>query len=204
MAMIIAVITLGMASCGSEDDEPESSDIDYLEVTVNGETKTIEFPKGFGLYLENTGFADASGKEMSLLMLGGSVVLGRIGTLTMPIAVYTYKSGTYNFRPITKFSDSPYTFFDDDWWQFVYEHDDIKKPFETAILIESSGSEYYSANGSLKVNSVKQCQISFQGKKSEAYTIEATFTSKLVNKNDKNDKKDCTGKFSLTISPDDD
>ena len=77
MAMIIAVITLGMASCGSEDDEPESSDIDYLEVTVNGETKTIEFPKGFGLYLENTGFADASGKEMSLLMLGGTVVLGR-------------------------------------------------------------------------------------------------------------------------------
>lgn len=208
MALMVASLSLVMAACGSDkDDEPaDGGEKDYLEVTLDGDTKRVEFPKGYGIYIAMDGFKDASGKDMTLFSLGGSVSLGRIGTLTMPIAVYTYKSdfnmtpGSYSFRPIRNAGEVLF----DDWWLFFFDEEDIKKPFETAICLDSSGSEYYSSSGNLNVKSVKSCQISFHGIRADAYTIEATFTSKLVNKDNKNDKKDFTGKFSLTYAPEDD
>lgn len=208
VAMMMAVMLPGLTACGSDDDEPDSGDVDFFELTIDGNTKKNEYPQGIGNILLD-GYKDASNKEMSLFNMTG-YSFGRMGDIEMPIAVYTYKSdfnmrtGTYSFRAITKFSDSPYTYKEADWWKFVYEEEDIKKPFETAIWYTSSGNDYYSCNGTLNIKSIKSTKVSILGISGEGYAIEANFSCTLVNENDKSDIMDCKGRFRLTYCPEDD
>lgn len=208
VAMLMAVMTVGLSACGSDDDdEPDIGDIDFIELTIDGITKRADYPKGIG-NITTDGYKDASDKEMSLFNLTG-YDFGRMGDIIMPIAVYTYKSdfnmktGSYGFRQIK--NTGPDVLFEHDWWIFVYEEDDIKKPFETAIwYTASTGEEYYSNSGMLNVKSVKPTKLSLLGIPSDGYIIEATFSCKLVNENNKSDIKDCNGRFSLTYCPEDD
>ena len=204
-AMMMAVMTLGLTACGSDDDEPESGDLDYFEVTIDGNTKTLELPVGLGIVTYMSGYKDANGKEMSLVHSEG-LGLGRMGNIMMPFAVYTYKSdfnmkaGTYSFRPITNAGEVIF----DDWWNFMFEEDDVKKPFETAINLTVDGKEYYSTIGTLKVTSIDKRQVTILGQKTEGYLIKATFTCTLAKEKDKSDTKECNGRFSLTYFPEDD
>lgn len=203
----MAVMTAGLTACGDDNDEPESeNENDYIEFTIDGTSKTIELPKGlFNLNLD--GYKDKAGKEMTFFNVSG-FELGRIGTIMMPIALYTYKSdfnmktGSYSFRQIKNTGDD--LLFDHDWWIFFYEDEDYKKPFETAIWLTSSNNEYYSINGSINVKSIKPTTFTFEGIKGNGYTIEAAFSCTLANENDKNDTKNCSGKFRLTYLPEDD
>ena len=204
VAMMMATLSLGLTACGDDNDEPDGGDNDYFEVTIDGNTKKVESPKGFDIYLDAG--KDKSGKEMTFFNAAG-LSLGRIGTVEMPIAVYTFKSdfnmktGTYSFRPITNAGEEII----DDWWNFIYEDDDVKKTFETAMCLTTTDyTDYYSSNGTLNVKSIKKCQVTFQGIKAEGYTIEATFSCKLVKEKDKSNTKECTGRFRLTYFPEDD
>lgn len=208
VAMMMAVMTAGLTACGNDnDDEPEGDNVnDYIEFTIDGTSKTIELPKGlFNVNMD--GYKDKDGKDMTFFNISG-LGLGRIGTVMMPIALYTYRSdfnmktGSYSFRHIKNIGDD--MFFDHDWWIFFYEDEDVKKPFETAIWLTSSNNEYYSINGTMNVKSIKPSTFTFEGIKGNGYTIEASFSCTLANENDKNDTKNCTGKYKLTYLPEDD
>lgn len=205
VAMMMAVMLPGLTACGS-DDEPENGDVDFIELTIDGNTKKNEYPQGIGNILVD-GFKDASNKDMSLFNLTG-YSFGRMGDIEMPIAVYTYKSdfnmktGTYRFRAIKNMGED---IIFDDWWNFVYEDEDIKKPFETALWYTSSSNiDYISSSGTLNIKSIKSTKVSILGISGEGYAIEGNFTCTLVNENDKSDIKNCTGRFRLTYCPEDD
>jgi len=203
---MMALMTAGLTACGDDSDEPDGENgNDYIEFTIDGTSKTIELPKGFNASID--GYKDKNGKEMSFFNISG-FELGRVGSIMMPIAVYTFRSdfnmktGSYSFRHIKNIGDD--LMFDHDWWIFLYEEDNFKKPFETAIWLTSSNNEYYSINGTMDVKSIKPVTFTFEGIKGNGYTIEATFTCTLANENDKNDTKACTGKYRLTYTPEDD
>ena len=92
---LMAVFPLSFVSCGDDDEEETKATytIDYLEVTIDGTTKKVEI-MAYSCY---TGHEDKDGNHMEVISADGHPI-GRLGTISAPIAVYQYKSD-FDMKP---------------------------------------------------------------------------------------------------------
>lgn len=194
--------------------DDQISDLDFIEATIDGQTKKGEWLPG--VYLNPRNGKDKDGKQMVSLCV--EIELGRMGFMSLPIALYRYKSdflsmtsGTYPMRRngYDGFMLLTYGFtydYSSGWPQIV--EDDIQYPFDASVeLLTDDHSHYYSTNGTTVIKSIMERTISFEGYPTKAYTIIGTFSCKLAyydedkHADDMSKTKECSGSFQVTYIP---
>ncbi|MBR5060687.1 MAG: hypothetical protein IKX24_00930 [Prevotella sp.] len=204
---VMAVCSLVVSSCGGDDDDDEgsSSELDYIEVTIDGTTKKTEYVPGLGFTYEVN---DEKGNKMDLFRVE-YLSLGKMGEISMPIALYTYKSdfkaqtGKYRLRK-GSWEDFYYGYIDGKSYE-LKESDRVCKPFDLWVLyVLDDNSEYVAdSEGTYSITQVAERTYTFEGLSEKGYVMKGSFSCKLKCAKT-GDVKDCKGTFQYTYAPEDD
>jgi hypothetical protein len=204
---MMAACGLVMSSCGGDDDDDDgsSSELDYIEVTIDGMTKKVEYIPGLGFTYEVN---DEKGNKMDLFRVE-YLSLGKMGEICMPIALYTYKS---DFKAQTRkyrlrggsWEDFYFGYIDDKSYE-LKESDGVCKPFDLWILYVSDDNNEYVADseGTYSMTQVAERTFTFEGLSEKGYVMKGSFSCKLKCAKT-GDMKDCKGTFQYTYAPEDD
>lgn len=187
---MMAVFSLTFVSCSSDDDDDKVQQlgIDFIEITINGETKKSEIPS-LGMAL--SGYQDEENRDMVVLYCEGE--FGRMGDANLYIALYEYesdfnlmKSGTYTFEN------------NGGSYNFLFENN-TKTPFDAMLVLEDSDNNTYnSTNGTIVIKSITKRNFNIEGYSMPGCIITGTFSCTLENAYDSDDTMKCTGSFQVT------